>query len=139
MNLLTNQTKFFEAIFGKALKNNQGQIEIRTFPEGQRPQQYFCSTVEEASQKAYDLCNNGIDVYYGVNPRTGGAGKKENVHFLTTFHAEVDYGTDGHKKKPIHDTCDQALKAIIGVQVQTNHCHSQRWRISLLLGPRRTN
>lgn len=112
-NDFINQSKqFFEAIFGKALKNNQGQIEIRTFPKGQRPQQYFCSTVEEASQKAYELYNNGIDVYFGVNPRTGGAGKKENVHFLTVFHAEVDFGIDGHRKKAIHENASQALQAI---------------------------
>ena len=58
------------------------------------------------------LCNSGIDVYFGVNPRTGKAGKKENVHHVSAFHAEIDYGTDGHKKKSDYETYDEAIKAI---------------------------
>ena len=96
---ITAQT-FLDKIFKPVLENNIGDIEIRTFPKRQRPEQYFCKSTKEAAEIAFNLCNSGIDVYFGVNPRTGKAGKKENVHYVTAFHAEVDYGNDGHKKKP---------------------------------------
>ena len=108
---LTAQT-FLDKIFNPVLKNNLGDIEIRTFPKRQRSEQYFCQTAKEAAEIAFDLCNSGIDVYFGVNPRTGKAGKKENVHYVTAFHAEVDYGTDGHKKKSDYENYDEAIKTI---------------------------
>ena len=95
---------FLDKIFNPVLENKLGDIEIRTFPNGQWPEQYFCQTTKEAAEIAYNLCNSGIDVYFGVNPRTGRAGKKENVHYVSAFHAEVDYGTDGHKKKSDYET-----------------------------------
>ena len=108
----TTAQTFLDKIFNPVLKNNLGDIEIRTFPNGQWPEQYFCQTVKEASEIAFNLCNSGVDVYFGVNPRTGKAGKKENVHYVTAFHAEVDYGTDGHKKESDYETYDEAIKAI---------------------------
>ena len=53
-----------------------------------------------------------MDVYFGINPRVGGAGKKENVHWLIAFHTEVDYGQEGHKKKSEYDTREEAFEAI---------------------------
>ena len=67
----TTAQNFLDKIFNTVLKNNLGDIEIRTFPNGQWPEQYFCQTVKEAAEIAFDLCNSGIDVYFGVNPRTG--------------------------------------------------------------------
>jgi putative DNA primase/helicase len=101
--------EFFNLLFDPSLKESLGEIEIRTF----RPlsQHYFASE-QEAAERVYELCNQGIDVYFGVNPRTGKGGKKENVKWLSTFHAEVDYGTDGHKKKPTCLTDDEALSKI---------------------------
>ena len=95
----TTAETFLDKIFNPVLKDNLGDIEIRTFPNGQWPEQYFCQTTKEAAEIAYRLCISGVDVYFGVNPRTGRAGKKENVHYVSAFHAEVDYGNDGHKKK----------------------------------------
>jgi putative DNA primase/helicase len=108
---LTAET-FLDKIFNPVLKNNLGDIEIRTFPEGKWPEQYFCQTIKEASEIAFNLCNSGVCVYFGVNPRIGKAGKKENVHYVTAFHAEVDYGTDGHKKGSDYETYNEAIKAI---------------------------
>lgn len=109
---LQTATKFLDSMFGRALNENCGAIEIRIFPKGQRPEQYFYSNITDAAQKCYDLCNSGIDVYFGVNPRIGNAGKKENIHYISAFHAEVDYGADGHKKEPIYKTFDEAMSAI---------------------------
>ena len=78
---MTAQT-FLDKIFNPVLKNNLGDIEIRTFPNGQWPEQHFCHTIKEATDIAFNLCNSGVDVYFGVNPRTGKAGKKENVHYV---------------------------------------------------------
>ena len=114
----TTAQTFLDKIFNPVLKNNLGDIEIRTFPNGRWPEQYFCQTVKEAAEIAFDLCNSGIDVYFGVNPRTGRAGKKENVHYVAAFHAEVDYGADGHKKKSDYETYNEAIKAIEKFQPQ---------------------
>jgi len=114
----TTAQTFLDKIFSPVLKNNLGDIEIRTFPKGQRPEQHFCQTAKEAAEIAFDLCNSGIDVYFGVNPRVGKRGKKENVHYVTAFHAEVDYGTDGHKKKSDYETYDEAIKAITNFKPQ---------------------
>ncbi len=108
----TTAGNFLDRIFNPVLKNNLGDIEIRTFPKGQRPEQYFCQTAKEASEIAFNLCNSGIDVYFGVNPRTGKRGKKENVKYVTAFHAEVDYGTDGHKKGSDYENYDEGIKVI---------------------------
>jgi hypothetical protein len=93
-----NAVEFFETLFGENHASKCGDIEIRVFPKGGIPEQHFCGKTQEAAFLAYDLCNSGIDTYFGVNPRVGKGGKKENVHYVTAFHAEVDYGTDGHKK-----------------------------------------
>ena len=108
----TTAETFLDKIFKLVLENNLGDIEIRTFPEGRRPEQYFCQTTKEATDIAFNLCNSGIDVYFGVNPRVGKRGKKANVHYVTAFHAEVDYGIDGHKKRSDYETYDEAIKAI---------------------------
>jgi len=108
----TTAETFLEKIFNPVLKNNLGEIEIRTFPNGQWPEQYFCQTAKKAAEIAFNLCNSGIDVYFGVNPRVGKRGKKENVHYVMAFHAEVDYGADGHKKKPDYENYDEAIKAV---------------------------
>jgi hypothetical protein len=42
---------------------------------------------------------------------------KENVHWLASFHAEVDYGQAGHKKKPEYQTYNDALAAIKAFEI----------------------
>ena len=48
----TTAKTFLDKIFNQALKNNLGDIEIRTFPNGQWPEQYFCHTIKEARPTA---------------------------------------------------------------------------------------
>jgi putative DNA primase/helicase len=107
-----NAVEFFETLFGENHASTCGDTEIRVFPKGGIPEQRFCEKTQDAAFLAYDLCNSGIDTYFGVNPRVGKGGKKENVHYVTAFHAEVDYGTDGHKKMEKYETHDQVLEAI---------------------------
>ncbi len=95
----------------KPLGGNYGEIEIRGFDNGPRHQSYH-SSIDDAVSTAYTLCQQGLDVYFGVNPRVGQAGGKENVHWLVAFHAEIDYGQDGHKKAPEYETYEDALAAI---------------------------
>lgn len=109
---------FFNTLFEPALNAERGDIEIRVFPKGQAPRQYFCETELDAAEQAYELLNEEWDVYFGVNPRTGKGGKKENVHYVSVFHAEVDYGDTGHKKEPVHLTHDDALSAINAFPIQ---------------------
>ena len=109
---ITTAADFLNTIFGEALKQGKGDIEIRTFPKGRPSTQFFCSSPISAAEKAFELCNEGIDVYFGVNPRTGKGGKKENIEWVSTFHAEIDYGTDGHRKKPLYSNYEETLEAI---------------------------
>jgi len=106
---VTISESFFHELFGPALESDRGAIEIRTFKP--LSQQFFRSECDAAAA-AYTLLNQGVDVYFGVNPRIGGKGKKENVHYVSAFHAEVDYGDIGHKKESRHKTREEALKAI---------------------------
>ncbi|MCK4377839.1 MAG: hypothetical protein KAW01_00760 [Deltaproteobacteria bacterium] len=116
-NIIEQGEEFFATLFGDLLNRNIGEIEIRVFPTGY-PEQHFFKNHRDALEKAYELCNSGIDVYFGVNPRIGGKGRKENIHYVTTFHAEIDYGQDGHKKTSTHGGYDQALATINDYQVK---------------------
>jgi len=111
-------THFFRSIFDPALNNDMGEINLRIFPKNHYPKNFYFDNAIDASAKAYDLCNAGIDAYVGVNPRVGKGGKKEHVHYVSAIHAEVDYGKDGHKKPPEHESYDQALEAIQKFKLQ---------------------
>ena len=76
---------FLKTIFAEALKKGLGDIEIRVFPKDGQARQHFYSVIDDAVNLAYNFCNSEIDVYFGVNPRTGKGGKKENVLYLTAF------------------------------------------------------
>jgi putative DNA primase/helicase len=108
-SFIITASDFFNELFEPGFNSECGNIEIRTFKPAT---QSFCKSEMEAAEKAYQLCQKGIDVYYGVNPRIGNGGKKENVHYLSSFHAEIDYGTTGHKKSPLHNNYEETLTAI---------------------------
>ncbi len=110
-------SEFLDLMFARVLDNGYGQIELKLIKNGDI-RSTFHSTYDTLIDAAYDGCNNGWNVYFGVNPRTGGAGTKENVHYLTSFHAEVDYGEAGHKKKPDYLTYKEALEAIQSYDLQ---------------------
>jgi putative DNA primase/helicase len=109
---INQASDFFSEIFDPAFNGNYGSIEIRTFPKGQAPQQYFFESESEAAERAYQLFLQGIDVYFGVNPRIGNGGKKDNVQYLSAFHAEIDYGSTGHKKPCPQESYEEALNVI---------------------------
>jgi len=111
-NLQKTAKPFLETLFSEALSKKLGEIEIRAILKGQVPEQYFFNSIDEAIKCSYGRCNSGLNVYFGVNPRMNKAGKMENVHYLTTFHVDVDYGVDGHKKKSEYKTYDEAFEAI---------------------------
>lgn len=109
---MNTATEFLNSIFNIALANRLGEIELRIFRKGGPTMQHFFTTIEETAERAHEVCNSGLDVYFGVNLRKGGGGKKDNVHYVNAFHAEVDYGSDGHKKECQHKTIEEALNAI---------------------------
>ena len=101
---------FFDCIFGRALKNGYGEIELRIISQKSRiSNQYFFNTIIEACTKA--IQSSSEDVYFGVNPRVDKGGKKENVKYLTCFHADIDYGPN-HNKTPKWAAKSEALTAI---------------------------
>jgi hypothetical protein len=115
---LMKTTHFFRSIFDTALHNDMGEINLRIFPKNHYPENFYFDNAIDASTKAFDLCNAGIDVYVSVNPRVGKGGKKQHVHYVSSFHVEVDYGKDGHKKPPEHESYDQALESIQKFKLQ---------------------
>ena len=115
---INNATDFFHTIFSPALENGYGDIEIRIFPKGGFAQNLFFSSESDAAEKAYELCNQGIDVYFGTNPRVDKGGKKDNVKYLCAFHADLDYGTEGHKKQSRYADYESSLKAIQEFRLQ---------------------
>ncbi|MDB4303715.1 hypothetical protein N9934_02875, partial [Desulfosarcina sp.] len=108
-----NQTAshFFNILFEASLQDNCGEIQVDGFANGPKYQSYHDNIVG-AVTAAYQACQMGLDVYFGVNPRIGQASAKENVHWLASFHAEVDYGQAGHKKKPEYQSYNDALAGI---------------------------
>lgn len=119
MKLIDNKQQFSETVrefldllFDDALNNGYGQIELKLIADGIVQSTNFHDNYDTLIEEAYAGCNDGWNVYFGINPRIGGAGKKENVHHLTSFHAEVDYGKEGHKKKSEYATYEEALDAI---------------------------
>ncbi|HQB28785.1 MAG TPA: DNA-primase RepB domain-containing protein, partial [Paludibacter sp.] len=108
-NFITTASDFFNELFEPSFNSERGNIEIRTFKPAT---QNFYGSEMDAAEQAYHLLQRGIDVYFGVNPRIGGAGKKENVHYVSAFHVEVDYGKTGHKKESPCQTYEEALKSI---------------------------
>ncbi len=111
---------FFEKLFGSVLKNGYGEIELRNF-KGVTPTQYYCSNTKDAARFAYKMCNMGVDIYFGVNSRVGKEGKKVNVHYLNAFHAEIDFGNEGHKKPPEYKNSKEATQAIINFHLQPTY------------------
>ncbi|MDM7986351.1 MAG: phage/plasmid primase, P4 family [Smithella sp.] len=109
---MTIATDFFNELFEPSFNSGCGNIEIRIFPDKNTARNFFCKSERAAAEVSFNLCNQGVDVYFGVNPRTGNGGKKENVHYLSAFHAEIDYGETGHEKSSIHKTYDEALSVI---------------------------
>lgn len=100
---------FFNELFEPSFNSECGEIEIRTFKPAT---QNFYESETEAAEQVYQLFQQGIDVYFGVNPRIGNGGKKENVHYLSAFHVELDYGKTGHKKDSPYQTYEDALNSI---------------------------
>ena len=109
---------FFKTIFEPALNSGYGDIEIRVFPKDRGARSSFYSSEREAGEVAYNLCNQGINVFFGVNPRTEKSGKKVNVKYLSAFHVDLDYGDEGHKKTSKHGTYESALNAIHELSLQ---------------------
>jgi len=113
MNMAAN---FLHTIFNTSLNQGAGEIEIRTFKP--HPSQYFFSSASDAANLAVELAYQKMDVYVGVNPRIGQQGTKENVHYLSAFHAEIDYGKLGHKKESEFANYEEAMDAINKFQLK---------------------
>lgn len=105
--------KFLRTLFANLDFSKQGQIEMRPMSNG-KPEPAFFSEIKGAAEYASKKAPY-MNVYCGVNPRVGGAGKKVNIHYLTAFHVDVDYGKDGHKKDTEFGCYEDALQAIKGV------------------------
>lgn len=102
---------FFNYIFGPSLIYGDGEIEICAFRKKDSARGFFDSELTAAIE-VYELCSRKYDVYFGVNPRTGKDGNAENIHWVSAFHASLDYGIVGHKDLPDYLTDEQAGDAM---------------------------
>ena len=120
LNILNNRDSeiFFELLFSQALQNCMGEIEIRAFKKNGFPKQNFFSSIPEAIRESSELVESDYDVYFGVNPRIGKKGGENNIQYVVAFHADIDYGDDGHKKKSKHQNKDDAFAAIQNLNLQ---------------------
>ena len=124
MSLITDKdqfkyvvTEFLDRLFSNIFDKCYGEIELKLFKNG-AVKFTFHSNYYTLIEEAYEGCSNGWNVHFGVNPRIGRSGKKENVKFLTCFHAEIDYGQAGHKKAQDYLTYEDALEAIKSYDIE---------------------
>jgi len=111
-------SNFFNILFAESLKKNFGEISIEVPNDWGAMNQSFHKNVPDAVNAAYQLCQQGLDVYVGVNPRVGSRSQKSNIHWIAAFHAEIDYGTAGHKKESKYDNYEDALAGIMAYEIQ---------------------
>jgi len=111
-------SQFFNILFAESLKKNCGEISIEVPNERKSMDQTYHNNVPSAVNDAYKLCQQGLDVYVGVNPRVGSRSQKSNIHWIAAFHAEIDYGTTGHKKESEYDNYEDALAGIMAYEIQ---------------------
>ena len=110
----TTASKFLEQITKNiVLEDGKCELEIRSLKAGSNPQYDFFDSVDNATEYAMKLSDQGYNAYLGVNPRYGKAGKKDNIKTIACFHADIDYGEVGHKK-PNHYKCREDALAGIG-------------------------
>lgn len=114
-----NALEYISAIFGDALKDHGGGIEVRAInPTDGQCHALFYRTIEELvsnSGHLKSLNQQGFNLYLGMNPRPAeGKGKKEDIKIMTCLWLDVDYGTDTrrHKKQSVHKTREEAKAAI---------------------------
>ena len=77
---------FLDTIFANAVRHNLGKIEIMKFENMRR---YFCSTTTGAAELAYDFCNEGYTVKFGVNPKKSRMLGRHRLEYLTAFHVDL--------------------------------------------------
>jgi P4 family phage/plasmid primase-like protien len=113
---LVQATDFFNLLFEPALEQMLGEIELRLFAQDGKVTQRFFNSEAMAAEEAYEYYRQGMKVCFGVNLRVEKegkkGGKKDNVRWVSAFHAEIDYGTLGHDAVSKHATRESALDAI---------------------------
>ena len=64
-------------------------------------------------EEKLDIFLDEDDVYIGVLPRNDkNSGKEANISCLTCLYADIDYGTEGHKRRSIFNTKEEAVAFI---------------------------
>lgn len=100
---------FLSGFFENYFNTYKGFIEIRIINPNEPAYQFFYSTIDELLTKFKDFSGN---IYFGVAPREIKKGDKTAIKYITSLFADVDFGVESHKKKPIFDTKEEALKSI---------------------------
>lgn len=95
---------FFTHHFGDIPTGHR--IEIRAFPAaggGKKVQEFFATPAQAAAFVA--TLEEGLEIYYGVNPRRGNNGTKEGVAEVVCLQADVDDKHFGNDPEASHDAC----------------------------------
>ncbi len=115
---ITDTRRFLDAWF---LACPEGELlEVRPLQRRGRnavKREWFDNAEEAAAYVAASVAH-GDDVYIGALPRTGRGGAIEDVGARAWLWADLDYGTDGHKKAANHPTREAALAALRGAGIE---------------------
>jgi hypothetical protein len=55
----TKARSFFKEMFSTSIPGFYGDIEVRAFPKGGRPIQFFCKTIDQAVEVSMEQCALG--------------------------------------------------------------------------------
>lgn len=106
---MADANQFMNALFEPYFKLKSGFIEIRVLKPGVT-KTYFRPNIQSLSDLLPSLREN---VYFGVCPReTNLSGKKTNIKYVVSLWSDIDYGYEGHKKKPKFNTEEEAMAEI---------------------------
>jgi hypothetical protein len=114
--ILTDSKMFLKIIFGEV---PNGMIELR-FLGGDNRSPVFNNDLAKTISTAQSF-NGQSHVFFGLATRKDkDSGTKVNCQELNVLFADVDYGTEGHKKPSPYETKEQVLKAIAGFKFKPN-------------------
>jgi len=107
--MISDVIDFMNALFGSFFEEHKGFIEVRIKTK-ETIKRYFYPTIKELAEK---ILNFEGDVYFGACPReTNKDGTEQNIKFLPAIWGDIDYGTEGHKKKSKYNTEQEAMGGI---------------------------
>lgn len=106
---------FLNSIFSNYFRIYNGFIEIRIINPNEPVYQSFYPTIDKLLTNFEKFVGN---TYFGVAPKETEEGYKTAIKYITSLWVDVDFGSDGHKKKSKFETEKEALESINRFQIE---------------------